>query len=336
MLYAGIDEVGVSSIAGSMMASVVVLPENHGIKELPVDSKLLSEEKIEKIAKEIIKVAIICKTYKLSSEEVDEFGDFSVKKLWNRCAQYALRAQKRKGIKLEKIIVDGKHKIPALKEKTTILHEAIIDADNIHDNVSASAIVSKYKSNLEMYEAKEIYPNFSFNNHKGYLTVNHKKELMQYGITPFHRKTFLQIKNGEVKFNDINASRNFSQEQLEKCILDIIQIFNYDSSILSDFEKNIIMSKYGKMVFSGKTSYITEKVQFYMQKANIELKKKLNKKHNISFDKNFGEVDLYKEYIKELKASNLSKYMDKNLELNNLNIYKINQLYFKFKTQYQK
>ena len=333
MLYAGIDEVGVSSVAGSMMASVVVLPENHGIKELPIDSKLLSEEKIEKIAKEIIKVAIICKTFKLTNEEVDEFGNFSVKKLWNRCANYILKAQKRKKLELEKIIVDGKHKIPALKDVESINHEAIIGADDKYDNVSASAIVSKYISNLEMYEAKELYPNFSFNNHKGYLTVNHKEELMKYGITPFHRKTFLQIKNGEVKFNDINASRKFSQEQLEKCILDIIQIFNYDSSIFSDFEKNVIMSKYGKDVFSNKDSNISEKVQFYMQKANIELKSKLNKKHNILFDKSFGTVNLYKNYIEELKNSNLSKCIDKDLDLNNFNLYKINQLYFKLKNQ---
>ena len=331
MLYAGIDEVGVSSVAGSMMASVVVLPENHGIKELPIDSKRLSEEKIEKIAKEILEVAIICKTYKLSAEEVDKFGDFSVKKLWNRCANYILKEKKRRNIELDKIIVDGKYKIPALKDVDFINHEAIVGADDKYDNVSASAIVSKYISNLEMYEAKEIYPNFSFDNHKGYLTVNHKKELMEHGLTPFHRKTFLEIKDGQVKFNDINASRKFSTENLEKCALDIIQIFNYDSTIFSDFEKNVIMSKYCKMVFSDKTSYITEKVQFYMEKANIELKKKLNKKHNILFARTFGEVDLYKQYIEELKNSNLNKYINEDLELNNFNIYKINQLYFKLK-----
>ena len=110
MLYAGIDEVGVSSVAGSMVASIVILPENHGIKELPIDSKRLSEEKIEKIAKEILEVAIICKTYKLSAEEVDKFGDFSVKKLWNRCANYILKEKKRRNIELDKIISKSTNK----------------------------------------------------------------------------------------------------------------------------------------------------------------------------------------------------------------------------------
>ena len=68
-----------------------------------------------------------------------------------------------------------------------------------------------------------------------------------------------------------------------------------------------------------------------MEKANIELKKKLNKKHNILFNRSFGQVDLYKKYIEELKNSNLNKYINKDLELNNFNIYKINQLYFKLK-----
>ena len=46
----------------------------------------------------------------------------------------------------------------------------------------------------------------------------------------------------------------------------------------------------------------------------------LNKKHNILFNRSFGEVDLYKKYIEELKISNLNKYINKDLELNNINI----------------
>lgn len=60
MLYAGIDEVGVSSIAGPIVAATVILPENHGIKELPIDSKRLTNEKIKELSKIIKEKAMYC------------------------------------------------------------------------------------------------------------------------------------------------------------------------------------------------------------------------------------------------------------------------------------
>lgn len=82
-LYIGIDEVGVSSVAGPMVAATVILPQNHGIKRLPVDSKDLGEIEIKELAEEIRNKAIYYKIVEADNLKVNEWGENkTIRKLW--------------------------------------------------------------------------------------------------------------------------------------------------------------------------------------------------------------------------------------------------------------
>src|SRR4051794_28848402 len=72
--YAGIDEVGVGSLAGPMMAAVVVLPQRHGIAGLPVDSKRLGPDTIQAMAAPIEEGAAFAWVGSLGAAEVDALG----------------------------------------------------------------------------------------------------------------------------------------------------------------------------------------------------------------------------------------------------------------------
>lgn len=184
-LYVGIDEVGVSSVAGPMVAAAVILPQNHGIKRLPVDSKDLGEIEIKELAEEIRNKAIYYKIVEADNLKVNEWGENkTIRKLWNKLS----RIRQKKEYKNIEIIVDGSNKIPALKNDTK--HKAIAKADAKFDNVSAAAIIAKDYCDNIMRELHKEFPMYNFAKNKGYgLNVSeHIEALKKYGLCKYHRE----------------------------------------------------------------------------------------------------------------------------------------------------
>ncbi len=183
-LYAGIDEVAVSTLAGPMVCAVVVLPKVHGIGGLPVDSKLLHQS-INRMSDLILERALYVDIVKLNAEEVDRLGERkSLRTLWKACADHV-----RKHAPSIEIIIDGKHEVPNITNQ-----QAIIKADATHDNVSAAAIVAKCWTDNFMREVGRMYPEYLFGKHKGYPTDEHMALLRRYGISPLHRKQDTELK----------------------------------------------------------------------------------------------------------------------------------------------
>ena len=184
-LYVGIDEVGVSSVAGPMVAAAVILPKNHGISKLPVDSKDLSDTQITELAKEIRSKAIYYKIVEVDNNQVNEWGEQkSVRKLWNRLS----RIRQKKSYKYIEIIVDGENKIPALKNDAN--HKAIAHADGKYDNVSAAAIIAKDYCDDIMRKLHKEFPMYNFAKNKGYgrNVSDHIEALKKYGVCKYHRE----------------------------------------------------------------------------------------------------------------------------------------------------
>ncbi|CAG0943579.1 partial Ribonuclease HII, partial [Candidatus Brocadiaceae bacterium] len=55
---------------------------------------------------------------------------------------------------------------------------------------AAASILAKVTRDRIMCEYQNTYPNFSFSHHKGYGTTAHIDEILEYGYTDIHRKTF--------------------------------------------------------------------------------------------------------------------------------------------------
>jgi ribonuclease HII len=89
-------------------------------------------------------------------------------------------------IKPEIILVDGNHKIPDLD----INQEAIVDGDAKSACIACASILAKVTRDRLMYQYAKEFPQYLFEDHKGYGTKMHMQAIREYGLTPIHRRSF--------------------------------------------------------------------------------------------------------------------------------------------------
>lgn len=183
----GIDEVGRGCLAGPVYSGAVVFKEksysNSEEFNLIDDSKKISEKKRDLIhgyLKQISYFAIgIC-----SSEEIDEIGIQEAVKL------SMIRAVNNLDITPEFLLIDS------MKIDIDIPQKSIIKGDQKSKSISAASIIAKVKrDNYMKLEVANKFPDYKFENNKGYGTKEHINALKLFGITEIHRKSFEPIKS---------------------------------------------------------------------------------------------------------------------------------------------
>lgn len=183
----GVDEVGRGCLAGPVYAGAcLLLSEKH--LELLTDSKLLSESRREMICPLIEQthaVSIAC----ASEEEIDELNILQASLLAMKRAVEDL--QKKLGLTMGHVLVDGKFKIPDLKD---FEQTPIIKGDLRAAPISAAAIVAKVKRDQLMSQLGKEFPQYGFEKHKGYASLVHRKAIEKWGPSPYHRKSFSGVK----------------------------------------------------------------------------------------------------------------------------------------------
>ncbi|WP_431067586.1 ribonuclease HII [Methylotuvimicrobium sp.] len=179
---AGVDEVGRGCLAGAVFAAAVVLDPNKPIAGLK-DSKKISEKQREALALTIKRDALCWAVARAEPSEIDRINILHA----------ALLAMARAIAMIDPvpdwIIVDGNRYPPI-----DLPGEAMVKADSKVPAVSAASILAKVARDREMLFLERLYPGYGFNLHKGYPTPLHRQQLMQFGITPFHRKSFAPVK----------------------------------------------------------------------------------------------------------------------------------------------
>jgi len=172
MALCGIDEAGRGPIAGSLVIAGVILDQPvDGLN----DSKKLTQKRRELLYEEIIKNA----TYHIASysaAHVDEMGI-------SKCMSSALK-EIMQHIKSDDYLFDGNSTFGVSGLRTMIKADAEIP------EVSAASILAKVTHDREMIEFSKIYPQYSFEKHKGYGTKQHVDAIKEYGYCEVHRKTF--------------------------------------------------------------------------------------------------------------------------------------------------
>lgn len=179
---AGVDEVGRGCLAGPVVVAAVILDPNRPIKGLR-DSKKLSAKKRDELAQEIKEKALAWSVAAMGPEVIDKIN----------ILQATLEAMK---VAVEKlpvepdfVQVDG-NKLPKWKW----LSEAVVKGDDKVEWISAASIIAKTTRDAYMCKIAELYPQYGFEHHVGYGTVEHIKALKAYGPTPIHRKTFAPVR----------------------------------------------------------------------------------------------------------------------------------------------
>ena len=182
----GVDEAGRGPLAGPVVAAAVMLKEyTEELNEIN-DSKKLTEKKREKLYDIIMKnfdVAVGISTV----EEIDKLNILNADFLAMRRALKDLKSLKNE--KEYTVLVDGNLKIKEYIGKQL----PIVKGDAKSLSIAAASIIAKVTRDRLMKDLANIYPDYSFEKHKGYGTKAHIEAIKDKGaIEGVHRKVFLR------------------------------------------------------------------------------------------------------------------------------------------------
>lgn len=179
-LIAGIDEVGRGPLAGPVVTAAVILKESAMIEGIN-DSKKLSSAKREELYDIIINEAVAYSFGVVSPEEIDEIN---ILQATYKAMQKAIKGL---NIKPDFILVDAVT-IPDID----INQQGIIKGDAKSISIGAASIIAKVYRDRMMTEYAKLYPEYGFEENKGYGSKYHTDAIKKYGICPIHRKSFLK------------------------------------------------------------------------------------------------------------------------------------------------
>ena len=177
-MICGIDEAGRGPLAGPVTAAAVILPEDFPIDVLK-DSKCLTPRARTRIAALIRQRALDYAVGWCWPDEIDRINIHCATLL---CMK---RAVKKLRLVPDIILVDGLF-CPCIKQNC----RAIVRGDRIIPQIQAASILAKTSRDLWMERYARILPEYGFDKHKGYPTLEHRITLKRLGPSPMHRRSF--------------------------------------------------------------------------------------------------------------------------------------------------
>jgi ribonuclease HII len=190
LIEAGCDEAGRGCLAGSVYAAAVILPTNYK-NDLLNDSKKLSAKKRYALRKIIEQDAIAWAVGIVTPEEIDKIN------ILNASFLAMHRALDQLKMRPEAIIVDGNRFTPYQDLPFT----TIVKGDGKYLSIAAASILAKTYRDEYMLSLAEKYPQYDWQSNMGYPTKRHREAIRQYGITPFHRKSYNLLGDEQLSFD---------------------------------------------------------------------------------------------------------------------------------------
>lgn len=181
-IICGVDEAGRGPLAGPVFAAAVILDRNRPIPGLR-DSKKLNEARRDELAPLIREHSIAWAVAKASEEEIDRLNILQASMLAMKRAVYQLATVPTLAL------IDG-NKCPVMRIQTI----AIVDGDNKIESISAASILAKTARDEALVKLHKKYPQYGFDQHKGYGTALHLERLREHGPSPVHRRSFAPVR----------------------------------------------------------------------------------------------------------------------------------------------
>ena len=187
----GVDEAGRGPLAGPVVAAACILPRAYINKEIN-DSKQLTEKKREELFEIIKRDAVAYGIGVVSAEEIDRLNIYEATK---KAMTQAIDNLK---IKYDLILTDA---MPLKGFAVEVI--PIIKGDAKVLPIAAASIIAKVTRDHMMYELAEKYPEYAFDEHKGYGTAKHMEALKKYGpIEGIHRFSYKPVR--KVQLQEMN------------------------------------------------------------------------------------------------------------------------------------
>lgn len=178
-IEAGCDEAGRGCLAGAVFAAAVILPPGFRNETLN-DSKQLTERQRYALRPLIEKEALAWAVGVVSPQEIDEINILKASFLAMHRAIDALR------VRPEALLIDGNRFTPY----RDLPYSCEVKGDGRYLSIAAASILAKTYRDDYMMKLHEEYPQYHWDENKGYPTRAHRAAIAQYGSTPYHRRTF--------------------------------------------------------------------------------------------------------------------------------------------------
>ncbi|MBF1570521.1 MAG: ribonuclease HII [Prevotella sp.] len=190
LIEAGCDEAGRGCLAGSVYAAAVILPPDYQ-NELLNDSKKLTAKKRYALREEIERDAIAWAVGIVTPEEIDKIN------ILNASFLAMHRALDQLQVRPEAVIVDGNRFKPYQDLPST----TIVKGDGKYLSIAAASILAKTYRDDYMLSLAEEYPQYDWQSNMGYPTKKHRQAILEHGITPYHRKSYNLLGDGQLSFD---------------------------------------------------------------------------------------------------------------------------------------
>ena len=193
VIEAGCDEAGRGPLAGSVFAAAVMWskevvenPAHEEWLELLDDSKKLTDKQRAYLRPLIEKYATAWAVVEVSAEEIDQIN------ILKASITGMQRALDKLTIRPQHILVDGNKWRPYIPEGQVmeIPARTVVKGDGKYLSIAAASVLAKTYRDEYMLRLHEQYPQYHWDTNMGYPTKAHYEAIRQYGITPYHRKTF--------------------------------------------------------------------------------------------------------------------------------------------------
>ena len=189
-IEAGCDEAGRGCLAGSVYAAAVILPKDYH-NDLLNDSKQLTARQRYQLREMIERDAIAWAVGIATAQEIDQMNIL-------RASITAMhRAIDQLSVCPEALIIDGNRFYPY----HDLPHTTIVKGDGKYLSIAAASILAKTYRDDYMLKLHEEYPYYGWDHNAGYPTKEHRQGIAEHGLTPYHRKTFNQLGDGQLSFD---------------------------------------------------------------------------------------------------------------------------------------
>jgi ribonuclease HII len=179
---AGIDEAGLSPLAGPVAAGAVVFPRGARIPGVD-DSKKLSESERERLACEIKRAAVAWAVGFADVTEIDTINIYWASQLAMKRALAGLP------VRPDHVLIDGRR-----VKDLDFSQQAIIGGDAKSLTIAAASILAKTARDALMRQLDARYPGYGFTKHKGYGVSEHLTALRSLGACALHRTSFRPVR----------------------------------------------------------------------------------------------------------------------------------------------
>lgn len=183
LVECGCDEAGRGSLAGPLYAAAVVFPNDYYNDQIN-DSKQLNRKKRETLRELILRDATAYAVVSISEKEIDQINilNASIKGMNDAVKQLSLQP--------ELLLIDGNRFYSDLE----IPYQCIVKGDATFLSIAAASILAKTYRDDFMESINNEYPMYDWKSNKGYPTAAHQRAILEYGLSPYHRKSF-HLKN---------------------------------------------------------------------------------------------------------------------------------------------